>query len=49
MKFHEIDALVSKHLGHYRLFDWRQVEGMRDALARYGAALSLERSRVCRA
>jgi hypothetical protein len=35
MTYHEIDTYVREHTDIYRLYDWKQVEGMRNDLSRY--------------
>ena len=37
MTYHEIDSYVRKHTDTYRLYDWKQIEEMREDLARYVA------------
>ena len=40
MRFFEVDKIVRDNLPNHRLYDWRQIEDMREHLARYGMALS---------
>jgi cysteinyl-tRNA synthetase len=40
MRFSELNAYIIANTDDYRLYDWRQVEEMREDLASYGAALS---------
>ena len=35
MTYHEIDSYVRKHTDIYRLYDWKQIEEMREDLSRY--------------
>lgn len=37
MTYHEIDSYVRKHTDTYRLYDWKQIEEMREDLSRYAA------------
>jgi cysteinyl-tRNA synthetase len=40
MRFSELNTYIIANTDDYRLYDWRQVEEMREDLAAYGAALS---------
>ena len=40
MRFYELDLLVRKETDKFRLYDWKQIESMREDLASYGAGLS---------
>ena len=36
MRYYELDLIVRQNTDEYRLYDWRQIEGMREDLASYG-------------
>ena len=40
MSYHELDTYVRANTDLYRLYDWQQIEQMREDLAAYGAGLS---------
>jgi cysteinyl-tRNA synthetase len=40
MSYHELDTYIRANTDHYRLYDWQQIEQMRNDLAAYGAGLS---------
>ena len=40
MSYHELDTYIRANTDHYRLYDWQQIEQMRNDLAAYGIELS---------
>jgi len=40
MSYHELDTYIRSNTDRYRLYDWQQIEQMRNDLAAYGSELS---------
>ena len=40
MSYHELDTYIRANTDRYRLYDWQQIEQMRNDLAAYGSELS---------